>query len=80
MPGCKWVTFQEPTARRQVEAWSAPPEVVREAVFNEVAHADWTQRGSPLRVAIYEDLIEAITLRASMTIMPAVAVEYRNES
>jgi hypothetical protein len=45
-------------AGRHVEAWSAPPEVVREAVFNEVALADWTPGGSPIRVAIYEDLIE----------------------
>jgi len=31
---------------------------VREAVINAVAHADYAQRGAPLRVAIYDDRLE----------------------
>jgi ATP-dependent DNA helicase RecG len=45
-------------AGRHVETGSVPPEVVRDAVINEVAHAAWSQRRSPIRVAIYENLIE----------------------
>lgn len=43
---------------RHVEKWNVPPEAVREAVINAVVHADYSQRGSPIRVAIYEDRLE----------------------
>ncbi|WP_420462860.1 ATP-binding protein [Candidatus Palauibacter sp.] len=43
---------------RRTDLWSLPPEAVREAVINAVVHADYSQRGAPIRVAIYDDRLE----------------------
>jgi predicted HTH transcriptional regulator len=40
------------------ERWNLPPVAVREAVINAVAHADYAQRGAPLRVSIFDDRLE----------------------
>jgi len=45
-------------AVRRREQWSLPPVAVREAVINAVAHADYAQRGAPLRIAIFDDRLE----------------------
>ncbi len=45
-------------AVRRKERWSLPPVAVREAVINAVAHADYAQRGAPLRVSIFDDRLE----------------------
>jgi predicted HTH transcriptional regulator len=43
---------------RRKERWSLPPVAVREAIINAVAHADYAQRGGPLRVSIFDDRLE----------------------
>ena len=43
---------------RRTDRWSVPPAALREAVVNAVVHADYAERGAPLRVAVYEDRIE----------------------
>jgi predicted HTH transcriptional regulator len=43
---------------RRSERWTLPPVAVREAVINAVAHADYAQRGAPLRIAIFDDRLE----------------------
>lgn len=43
---------------RRLERWSLPPAAVREAIINAVAHADYAQRGAPLRVSIFDDRLE----------------------
>ena len=43
---------------RNSESWEFPLVAIREAVVNAVVHADYAQRGSPLRVAIFSDRIE----------------------
>ncbi|WP_396216053.1 ATP-binding protein [Gemmatimonas sp.] len=43
---------------RRMERWSLPPVAVREAVINAVAHADYAQRGAPIRVSIFDDRLE----------------------
>lgn len=40
------------------ERWSIPPAAVREAVINAVVHADYAQRGAPIRLAIFDDRLE----------------------
>lgn len=45
-------------AVRRTERWNLPPAAVREAVINAVAHADYAQRGAPIRVAIFDDRLE----------------------
>ncbi|MGH2619920.1 MAG: ATP-binding protein [Anaerolineales bacterium] len=45
-------------AVRRKERWSLPPEAVREAVINAVAHTDYAQRGAPIRVSIFDDRLE----------------------
>ena len=45
-------------AVRRKERWNLPPVAVREAVINAVAHADYAQRGAPIRVAIFDDRLE----------------------
>ena len=45
------------TVRRK-DLWSLPPVAVREAVINAVVHADYAQRGAPVRIALYDDRLE----------------------
>jgi predicted HTH transcriptional regulator len=45
-------------AVRRKEQWTLPPVAVREAVINAVAHADYAQRGAPIRLAIFDDRLE----------------------
>jgi predicted HTH transcriptional regulator len=45
-------------AVRRKERWSLPPVAVREALINAVAHTDYSQRGAPLRVSIFDDRLE----------------------
>lgn len=37
---------------------TVPPAALREAIVNAVVHADYTQRGAPTRVAIFDDRVE----------------------
>lgn len=43
---------------RRRDRWSLPPVAVREAVINAVVHADYAQRGAPIRVSIFDDRLE----------------------
>jgi ATP-dependent DNA helicase RecG len=45
-------------AVRRTDNWSLPPVALREAVVNAVVHADYAQRGAPIRVAIFDDRVE----------------------
>jgi predicted HTH transcriptional regulator len=42
----------------RIDRWSLPPAAVREAVVNAVAHADYSQRGAPIRLALFDDRLE----------------------
>jgi predicted HTH transcriptional regulator len=42
--------------RRDVPA--VPPAALREALVNAVVHADYAQRGAPIRVAVFDDRVE----------------------
>ena len=43
---------------RRKDRWMLPPVAVREAVINAVVHADYAQRGAPIRLAIFSDRLE----------------------
>ncbi len=43
---------------RRRERWNLPPAAVREAVINAVTHADYAQRGAPIRLSIFDDRLE----------------------
>lgn len=43
---------------RRRERWSLPPAAVRETIINAVAHADYAQRGAPIRISIFDDRLE----------------------
>jgi len=45
-------------AVRRTEHWSLPPVALREAVINAVVHADYAQRGAPIRVSMFDDRVE----------------------
>ena len=43
---------------RREERWSVPLVAIREAIVNAVVHADYSQRGAPIRLVIFDDRIE----------------------
>jgi ATP-dependent DNA helicase RecG len=43
---------------RRKDVWSIPLEVLREVVINALVHADYSQRGAPIRIAFFDDRIE----------------------
>lgn len=43
---------------RREDRWSVPPVSTREAIVNAVVHADYSQKGAPIRVAIFDDRVE----------------------
>ncbi len=43
---------------RRKERWNLPPVAVREALINAVAHTDYSQRGAPIRVSMFDDRLE----------------------
>ena len=43
---------------RRKDVWSIPLSILREVVINALVHADYSQRGGPLRVAFFDDRIE----------------------
>jgi predicted HTH transcriptional regulator len=45
-------------ALRRKDVWNVPLEAVREALTNAIVHADYSQTGAPIRVAILDDRIE----------------------
>jgi ATP-dependent DNA helicase RecG len=45
-------------AVRRKERWNLPPAAIREAIINAVAHADYAQRGAPIRISIFDDRLE----------------------
>ena len=43
---------------RRTPRWTLPPIAIREALVNAVVHADYSQRGAPIRLAIFDDRLE----------------------
>ncbi len=45
-------------AARRVDRWTVPLVALREAIVNAIVHADYAERGAPIRVAVFDDRIE----------------------
>ncbi len=43
---------------RRSTYWTLPPAAVREGIVNAVAHADYSQRSAPIRLALFDDRLE----------------------
>jgi predicted HTH transcriptional regulator len=46
------------TGLRRADEFAVPPVALREALVNAVVHADYSQRGAPIRLAIHDDRVE----------------------
>lgn len=55
---------------------SVPPAALREALVNAVAHADYSQRGAPIRIAVFEDRVE---IENPGILLPGLTVEELHE-
>lgn len=53
----------------RTDNWIPPPQAVREALINAVVHTDYSQRGAPIRVSIFNDRLEILLLR-SVSLLP----------
>lgn len=43
---------------KRKDVWSIPLTILREALVNAIVHADYSQRGAPIRVSFFDDRIE----------------------
>jgi predicted HTH transcriptional regulator len=43
---------------RRADRWTLPAAALREAIINAVVHADYSQRGAPIRLALFDDRLE----------------------
>lgn len=43
---------------RREDRWTVPLVAIREALMNAIVHADYAQRGAPVRIALFDDRIE----------------------
>lgn len=43
---------------KRVDHWTLPPIALREAIINAIVHADYAQRGAPIRIALFDRRLE----------------------
>jgi predicted HTH transcriptional regulator len=43
---------------KRADRWTYPVVAVREALMNAIVHADYAQRGAPIRIALFDDRLE----------------------
>ena len=43
---------------KRTDYWTYPVVAVREAIINAIVHADYSQRGAPIRIALFDDRLE----------------------
>ncbi len=60
------------SAPRRKDVWSIPLGILREAVVNALVHADYSQRGAPVRIAFMDDRIE---IESPGILLPGLTVE-----
>lgn len=60
------------SAVRRKDVWSIPLVLLREAVINALVHADYSQRGAPIRISFFDDRIE---IESPGILLPGMTVE-----
>ena len=59
-------------AMRREDVWSIPLTILREAIVNALVHSDYAQRGTPIRVAFFDDRID---IESPGLLLPGMTVE-----
>jgi predicted HTH transcriptional regulator len=59
-------------AMRREDVWSIPLTILREAIVNALVHSDYSQRGSPIRIAFFDDRID---IESPGLLLPGMTVE-----
>ncbi|MBS3952432.1 MAG: putative DNA binding domain-containing protein [Methylomicrobium sp.] len=57
---------------RRKDVWSIPLNILREVVINALVHADYSHRGTPIRIAFFDDRIE---VESPGFLLPGLTVE-----
>ncbi len=57
---------------RRKDIWSIPINILREVVINGLVHADYSQRGTPHRIAFFDDRIE---VESPGLLLPGLTIE-----
>ena len=57
---------------RRKDRWSIPINILREVVINALVHADYSHRGTPIRIAFYDNRIE---VESPGLLLPGLTVE-----
>ena len=57
---------------KRKDVWSIPLNILREAVINALVHADYSQRGAPIRIAFFDDRIE---IENPGILLPGITIE-----
>lgn len=59
-------------AMRREDVWSIPLTMLREAIVNALVHSDYAQRGTPIRVAFFDDRID---IESPGLLLPGMTVD-----
>ena len=59
-------------AMQREDVWSIPLVMLREAIVNALVHADYAQRGTPMRVAFFDDRID---IESPGLLLPGMTVQ-----
>ncbi|MDD2546331.1 MAG: helix-turn-helix domain-containing protein [Burkholderiaceae bacterium] len=59
-------------AMRREDVWSIPLTMLREAIVNALVHSDYAQRGTPMRVAFFDDRID---IESPGLLLPGMTIE-----
>lgn len=59
-------------AMRREDVWSIPLTILREAIVNALVHSDYSQRGTPIRIAFFDDRID---IESPGLLLPGMTVE-----
>lgn len=59
-------------AMRREDVWSIPLTILREAIVNALVHSDYSQRGTPIRIAFFDDRID---VESPGLLLPGMTVE-----